>query len=177
MPQMMKYVWEPERKPGGRNCTQWEFPGGPVVRTLCFHCRGLDSVPGWKMKILQAKKHSPKKEREREKPPVRARGEGRSETQNHRGHEYVMTHFYRKSVMSQKIHMEVCVCMLSHFSYLLLFVTIWAVVHQALLSVGFPRQEYLSGLPCTLPAIFPTQGSNLHLVTSVISSSLWPSGL
>ena len=160
---MMKYVWEPERKPGGGNCTQWEFPGGPVVRTLCFHCRGLDSVPGWGMKILQAKQYSPKREREK-KPPVRAVGEGRSETQNQRGHEYVMTHFYRQSVMSQKIHIEVCVCVLSHLSYLLLFVTIWAVVHQALLSTGFPRQEYWSGFPCALPGIFPTQGPNLHLL-------------
>ena len=20
------------------NCVHWEFPGGPVVRTQCFHC-------------------------------------------------------------------------------------------------------------------------------------------
>lgn len=24
-----------------------EFPGGSVVRTLCSHCQGLGSVPGW----------------------------------------------------------------------------------------------------------------------------------
>ena len=29
----------------------WEFPGGPVVRTLCFHCRGPSSIPGWGTKI------------------------------------------------------------------------------------------------------------------------------
>ena len=23
----------------------WEFPGGPVVRTLCFHCRGYGFHP------------------------------------------------------------------------------------------------------------------------------------
>ena len=74
MPQMVKYVWEPERKPGGRNCTQWEFPGSSVVRTLCIHCWGLDSVPGWEMKILQAKQHSPKKETERKKAPSEGRG-------------------------------------------------------------------------------------------------------
>jgi len=27
--------------------SQGEFPGGPVVRTLCFHCRGTGSIPGW----------------------------------------------------------------------------------------------------------------------------------
>ena len=24
----------------------WEFPGSPVVKTPCFHCRGLGSIPG-----------------------------------------------------------------------------------------------------------------------------------
>ena len=33
-------------------------------------------------------------------------------------------------------------CMLSHFSYVQLFVIPWTVAHQALLSVGFSRQEY-----------------------------------
>ena len=28
-----------------------------------------------------------------------------------------------------------------------LFVTLWTVAHQAPLSMGFPRQEYWSGLP------------------------------
>ena len=32
----------------------WEFPGGPVVRTRRFHCRGPGSIPGWGTKILQA---------------------------------------------------------------------------------------------------------------------------
>ena len=31
-----------------------EFPGGPVVRTRCFHFWGLGSIPGWGTKILQA---------------------------------------------------------------------------------------------------------------------------
>ena len=32
----------------------WEFPGGPVARTWCFHCWGPGSIPGWGTKILQA---------------------------------------------------------------------------------------------------------------------------
>ena len=32
------------------------------------------------------------------------------------------------------------------------------------LSMGFPRQGYWSGLPFPSPEIFPTQGSNLHLL-------------
>ena len=34
------------------------FPGGPVVRTQCFHCGGLGSIPGWGTKILQAVQHN-----------------------------------------------------------------------------------------------------------------------
>ena len=32
-----------------------EFPGGPVVRILCFHCWGPGSISGKGTKILQAK--------------------------------------------------------------------------------------------------------------------------
>lgn len=31
-----------------------KFPGGLVVRTRCFHCYGLGSIPGWRAQILQA---------------------------------------------------------------------------------------------------------------------------
>ena len=45
-----------------------------------------------------------------------------------------------------------------------LFATPWAVACQAPLFMGFPRQEYWSGLPYPSPRIFPTQGLNLHLL-------------
>ena len=51
----------------------------------------------------------------------------------------------------------VCACMLSH---VWLFATPWTVACQALLSMGFHRQEYWSGLPCPPPSDFPTQRSN-----------------
>ena len=31
-----------------------DFPGHPVVKTLCFHCRGSDSILGWGTKIPHA---------------------------------------------------------------------------------------------------------------------------
>ena len=34
-----------------------EVPGGPVVRTWCFHCQGPDSIPGRGSKIPQAAWH------------------------------------------------------------------------------------------------------------------------
>ena len=51
-------------------------------------------------------------------------------------------------------------CVLSCFSYVRLFVTPWTVAHQALLSVGFSRQEYWSGLPCPPLAIFTLKSLN-----------------
>ena len=42
-----------------------------------------------------------------------------------------------------------------------LFVTSWTVAHQALLSMGFSRQEYWSGLPFSPPADLPDSGIEL----------------
>ena len=36
--------------------------------------------------------------------------------------------------------------------------TLWTVAHQASLSMGFPRQEYWSGLPCPSPWDLPDPG-------------------
>ena len=49
-------------------------------------------------------------------------------------------------------------CILSHFSNAWLFTTLWTVAHQALLSMGFCRQEYWSGLPCPPPGDIPNPG-------------------
>ena len=38
------------------------------------------------------------------------------------------------------------------------FATPWTVAHQAALSVGFPRQEYWSGLPFLSPRDLPNPG-------------------
>ena len=42
-------------------------------------------------------------------------------------------------------------CMLSCFSRVQLCATLWTVDCQAPLSMGFSRQEYWSGLPCSPP--------------------------
>ena len=46
-------------------------------------------------------------------------------------------------------------CVLSHFSRVRFFVTLWTVARQAPLSIGFPRQEYWSGLPFPYPGYLP----------------------
>ena len=49
-------------------------------------------------------------------------------------------------------------CVLSHFSCIQLSVTIGTVACQALLSMGFSRQEYWSGLPLPTPEDIPDSG-------------------
>ena len=51
-----------------------------------------------------------------------------------------------------------CVCVLSCFSCVWLFETLWTVACQAPLSMGFLRQEYWSGLSCPLPGDLPHPG-------------------
>ena len=54
-----------------------------------------------------------------------------------------------------------CACVhVKSLSCVQLPATLWAVACQALLSVGFSRQEYWSGFPCPPPGIFPIQGLN-----------------
>ena len=48
--------------------------------------------------------------------------------------------------------------MLSLFSCVQLFVTLWNIAHQAPLSMGFSRQQYWSGLPCPPPRDLPDPG-------------------
>ena len=48
--------------------------------------------------------------------------------------------------------------MLSHFSHVQLFETLWTVAHQASLSMGFARQEHWSGLPFPSPGDRPDPG-------------------
>ena len=50
------------------------------------------------------------------------------------------------------------VCVLSHFSHVQHFETLWTVVCQASLSMGFSRQEYWSGSPFPLPGDLPDPG-------------------
>ena len=51
-----------------------------------------------------------------------------------------------------------CARMLSCISSVQLFVAPWTVACQAPLSMGFPRQQYRSGLPCPSPRDLPYPG-------------------
>ena len=62
----------------------------------------------------------------------------------------------------------------SVLSHVCLFATAWTVARQAPLSMGFPKQEYWSGLPFTLPGDLPNPGieptsPTLQVVTCIFT--------
>ena len=61
------------------------------------------------------------------------------------------------------------ICLLSHFSCVWCFVTLWTMAHQTPLFMGFSRQEYWSRLPCPPPGELPNPGIE---PTSLIFPSL-----
>ena len=63
-------------------------------------------------------------------------------------------------------------CVLSHFSHVWLYSTLWTVACQAPLSVGFSRQEYWSGSPCPPPGDLP----NVGIKPAFLSSSAMAGG-
>ena len=61
---------------------------------------------------------------------------------------------------------DVCACMLSHFSRVWSFAMLWTVAHQAPLSMQgaiFSRREYWSGLPCRPPGDLPNTGMEIEV--------------
>ena len=72
-----------------------------------------------------------------------------------------------------KIYQNLCVCVLSHFSCVWLYVTLWTVALQVPLSMGLENgQEYWSGLPCSPSGdlLDPTSVSWI----SCIAAGSWP---
>ena len=57
----------------------------------------------------------------------------------------------RCSLLQPLLHARV----LSRFSRVLFFATLWTVAHQTPLSMGFSRQEYWSRMPCPPPGDLP----------------------
>ena len=51
--------------------------------------------------------------------------------------------------------------------------TPWTAARQAPLSMGFSRQEHWSGVLYLLPGIFPTQGSNPHLLSPALGDEFF----
>ena len=60
--------------------------------------------------------------------------------------------------MLKSLLLDICLCVLCCFSHVQLFVTLWTVDLQAPLSMGFSRQEYWNGLPCSTARNLPNPG-------------------
>ena len=76
------------------------------------------------------------------------------------------------SLLFKCIYIYVNACMLSCFSSVRLFATLWTAAHQAPLSMEFPRQEYWSGLPCPPRGDLPHPG----IEPSSLKSPHWQVG-
>ena len=63
--------------------------------------------------------------------------------------------------ISSSLSLIMHVSMLSHFSHVQLFATLWTVPCQVPLSMRFSRQKYWSGLPCPPPGDHPNPGIKL----------------
>ena len=83
-------------------------------------------------------------------------------------------------VWSQLTSNSVHTCMISHFSSVWLFVTLWIVAHQAPLSMGFFSKNTGMGYHALLQGILLTQGLNPCLLClmdwQVVSLLLAPPG-
>ena len=58
---------------------------------------------------------------------------------------------------------------LSHFSHVWVFATLWTIACQAPLSMGFSRQEYWEGCHALLQGIFPIQVLNPSLTSPALA--------
>ena len=68
-------------------------------------------------------------------------------------------------------------CLLSRFSHVWLFATLWTIACQAPLSMGFSRQEYCSRLSYTSPEILPHPGTEpMPLLSPAFTACSLPPG-
>ena len=80
----------------------------------------------------------------------------------------------RLHFLTSTYHLFTNACVLGHLWH---FATPWAIALQALLSMGFPREEYWSGLPFPSPGHLPYPGIKPRSpglqADSLLSESPW----
>ena len=69
-----------------------------------------------------------------------------------------LTDSLQSEPLGKQVSAGVHACMLSCFSCVQLFATLWTIAHQAPLSLGFSRQECWNGLPFPSPGDLPNPG-------------------
>ena len=63
--------------------------------------------------------------------------------------------------------------MLSHFSHVWFFATLWTIACQTPLSMGFSRQGYWSGLPCPTPGDLPDSRIEPSLMSPALAGGFF----
>ena len=106
------------------------------------------------------------------------RGDWTSHTPGTHTYIHAHRHTYVYTSTHTWAYINVHVCVLSCFSRVRVFETLWTVASQAPLSMGFSRQEYWSGLPCPPPWDLPDAGiKSVSLTVAERSSPLAPPGI
>ena len=83
--------------------------------------------------------------------------------------------YFIRSKSCLRLRLKVCTCMLSCFSRVQLYVTLWTVACQVPLPMGFSRQESWSGLPCPPPGDLPNPGIEpASLMSPVLQANSLP---
>ena len=84
---------------------------------------------------------------------------------------------YSYIITSQQVQMSLhmCVCTLM-VSCVRVFANPWTIVCQISLSMGFPRQEYWSGLPVPTPGDLPDSGIQVSLASPALVGRVFTTG-
>ena len=79
--------------------------------------------------------------------------------------------FIKHTIVSSENNSEtLCVCACMHAQLCPILCDPWAIVHQAFLSIGFPKKEHWSGLPFLLPGDIPDPGfEHMSLIPPALS--------
>ena len=86
-----------------------------------------------------------------------------SKTLHYKLHEFIFHHYFFNSLASKLLrvpechHIQEClyVYIFSHFSLVQHSGTPKTIAHWPPLSIGFPKKEFWSGLPCSPPGVLP----------------------
>ena len=172
---------------------------------LFFHCRSTSSITDLGTKILCAIQHGQKKEKKQESTTKTtlwgcllylaeiaiSKQVGCYPWKHKRPHflpySYTVRYGYVGHFIANRAGMEVgdsflelaCVlCVLSHLSHVLLFVTPWTGALQAPLSMGFSRQESSNGLPNPPPENLPNPRTEpTSLMSPTLAGSFFTTGI
>ena len=77
-------------------------------------------------------------------------------------------------ISAHNIYPSICACVISPFSHVQFCVTLWTVLCQAPLFMGFSREEYQSGLACPPPEDLPNPRGRILCLWCLYSLSLVP---